>query len=135
LPSVTVEIPGVQSNSLLLNVYDPNQGRQVHGSYGTSSDVRIEPSSVMVGMLVNMIIAREMDQLRRDNPGFDVHKIQQMWQSGDSEMKNLAINTMKVYTKYTYRIMMYIENSKDSLECIIEEYQENNKFNLGGVVW
>lgn len=125
-----INIPGIQSNSKMLSAYNHSPAYQ---------DSTVETTIELLFPTVRYIIDREMDQLRRDNPAFDTEKIQTMWQSMDPEMRSLAIETMKIYSRYTWQFMNCIRPGNwttniHELERIIIDYNENNKFNLGGRV-
>jgi hypothetical protein len=119
-----INIPGVVSNSLLINCINNN------GSYAVN-DHQIEPSTEFVQIIAFQIVQHEMSFIR---DRIDLTRVQQMIDGSEGEMFDLAMNILEGHgCKYSPRIlrsMKFNEYYRSGLESIVYEFIQRNKLNI-----
>lgn len=102
-------------------------------NYSDFSNVSM--STVHCLLAARQVINDEMRYLSMTNPSINIDKIQAMLSSEDEEMRELAYNTLKQVTKYSGRIIHYLEKLEwNNVDAVVKEYVENNKINIANKI-
>lgn len=120
-----IEIPGIQTNTpFLLSTYNATEG---YSNIGNNS---VSLTEHFLMFLAQQIIDQETRDL-----DIDGGKLQQMIDSQDIEMNELAYSMLRDKCKYTVDILIYIKtNQIYSLERIILDFIRQNSTNITGKI-
>lgn len=138
-----VNIPEVFLETVMLESKQSGNGAYTsyNRSYQSDKDMVIRMSPTAIHIKCIEIMTREIEQAKKDNPGLDFTKINNMVNSQDAEMRELGYNLLDKYTRYTSDIHTEMWKNKDreysdsalnGLETIIYKYVQNNRFNVSG---
>ncbi len=83
-------------------------------------------------VLESMALAIARQEMSEIKEKIELEKVNEMLNSNDKEMNNLAFNILKEHTKYAGRIYESIKWGYN-LDTIVEEFTRNNRLNLMSV--
>lgn len=118
-----IEVPGIQSST-------PSLLSTHNGGYSNVFDNSVGFTEQFLMFLAQQIIDQETRDLNIDRK-----KLQQMIDSQDIEMNQLAYSMLRDKCKYTVDILIYIKtNQVYSLERIILDFIRQNSTNITGKI-
>ena len=120
-----IQVPGIQSNTpSLLSTYN------AAGGYSTIGDNSVGFTEQFLMFLAQQIIDQETRDL-----DIDRGKLQQMIDSEDIEMNELAYSMLRDKCKYTVDVLINIKTKQVSnLERIILDFIRQNSTNITGKI-
>lgn len=146
-PTITVPLYDIHSQDSSVAITNPNYVSHASSSIYGSSDYKyiISLNPIYSLMIANIIINKEMSYIREKKciDVADFSKIQQMLNSDEKEINNLAYSILEKHTKYVVPISRILNNrtiseltsyDTDNLNSIITRYLQNNNLNIEDIV-